>query len=271
MHRRSFLAKGVAVSATAGLLAGCIGSLGGSDGNGKADVEIGVAPDPSITEAGLAPETADVPAPGVEVDALETNTDNAEAVPLLPIDAAYDWYRRRDARFVDARKGMAQYEHSHVAGAVFSPAPNGFEDSDPTDAWPEAERIVTYCGCPHHLSSQRASSLIANGHEAVFALDEGFAEWFERDYPMRSSNGAVSLAEQRVVSGAVDPSYAGEFVDLRHEPTGQVEPAKIGADGSFDVSFRFVDVDAESVLTLETPAWTRSGTLAGLTSGTVVR
>ncbi|WP_248516751.1 rhodanese-like domain-containing protein [Salinarchaeum laminariae] len=266
MNRRSFLATGVATSA--GLLAGCVGGQG-DGGNAEADVEIGTAPDPSVTEAGLAPETGDVAAPGVEVDELETNTANAEAVPLLPIDAAYDWYRRRDARFVDARKSMAQYEQSHVAGAVFSPAPKGYEDADPTDAWPEAERIVTYCGCPHHLSSQRASSLIANGHEAVFALDEGFGEWFEREYPMRSSSGAVSLAEQRFVTGAVDPSYAGEFVNLSHESTGQLEPAKVAADGSFEVSFRFVDVDAESVLRLETPAWTRTGTLAGLTSGTV--
>lgn len=268
MNRRSFLASGLGAVAGAGLLAGCLGDSSDS-GDGGETVLPGTSPDPSTSPEGLAPNPEDVDVPGIDPDAIETKTTRDVEVPLLPIDVAHPWYLAREARFVDARSRTA-YERSHVAGAALSPQPTGFETDDPTADWPKSDRIVTYCTCPHHYSTSRAAGLIENGFENVYALDEGFGPWFERGYPVASASDVqTAIGESRAISGRVDPAYAGEFVRLRHEPTGQREPGEIAGDGSFEVTFRFVEVDADSVLTLETPAWTRTGTLSEFTSGTV--
>lgn len=260
MNRRAFLATGIGVIGTASLAAGCISRTGDQEQpeNGSSQAGPGFAPNPE-----------DVPAPGVDTSSFERLEVRGQVVPLVPIDVAYPWYLRQDARFVDARSRRA-YDSSHVAGAVLSPAPMGYQNEDPTAAWPSDAQIVTYCTCPHHLSSSRAAGLLEQGFENVYALDEGFGPWYDRGYPVASASEVrTRIGEQRAITGRVDAAYAGEFVRLRHDPTGQREPAEIAADGSFEVTFRFVDVDAESVLTLETPAWTRQGTLAEFTSGAV--
>lgn len=250
MRRRTLLASGASL-AGASAFVGCLG-LSGSD-------------ETSVSEAGLAPNPEDVPAPDVNVDSLELYTEYDPAVPLLPIDAAHAWYLRREARFVDARS-LRAYEEAHVAGAVSSPAPTGQQREDPTEAWPDDERIVTYCTCPHHLSTLRASNLISDGHAAVFAIDEGFRPWVQQGYPIAGDRVGSALGEPRTVRGTVDTGHAGEWVWVRHGPTGQREPGQVRADGSFAVTIHFVDLDAESPLTVETPAWTETAPLGEWTA-----
>ncbi|AGN00832.1 hypothetical protein L593_04405 [Salinarchaeum sp. Harcht-Bsk1] len=260
MNRRSFLANGLGAVATTSLTAGCL----------FRDDEQQQPEDGSAQGGpGYALNPRDVEAPDVDPSTFERLEVRGQQVPLVPIDVAYPWYLRQETRIVDARS-LTAYERSHVAGAVLSPAPMGYRNDDPTSDWPNADRIVTYCTCPHHLSSSRAAGLLEQGFENVYALDEGFGPWYDRGYPVASANEVQqTIGEARAITGRVDSAYAGEFVRLRHEPTGQREPAEIAADGRFEVTFRFVDVDADSVLTLETPAWTRTATLAELTSGTV--
>jgi rhodanese-related sulfurtransferase len=260
MHRRSFLAGGAGAVAAAGLVAGCLDRSNGSDQPENGSDQAG---------SGFAPNPRDVEAPGADPSSFERLEVRGQQVPLVPIDVAHPWYLRREARFVDARSPTA-YERSHVAGAVSSPAPTGYETDDPTADWPSDARIVTYCTCPHHLSSSRAAGLLDAGFENVYALDEGFGPWYDRGYPVGSASEVqTAIGESRSISGRVDASYAGGSVELRHEPTGQREPGDIAGDGSFEVTFRFVEVGPESTLTLETPAWTRTGTLSEFTSGTI--
>lgn len=290
MRRRAFLATGLAA-----VTAGCLSDGGGDDEPGRNETDTtgdgdgtqfqepdftaernqnlpGEAPDPSASTAGLAPEPEAVDAPDVDVDSLATYDPYEESVPLLPVDAAYAWYQRRDARFVDARS-LTSYENNRVTGAVQSPAPDvrrgePLPDDDPVSSWDENERIVTYCRCPHHLSGQRASELRAEGRPA-FAIDEGFGEWMDRGYPTASGSNQRQLVARRHVRGRVDPSHAGEFVYVRDASSDQVEPGVIGEDGTFRVEFYFVDVDADDEITVETPAWSRTAPLADLTDGEI--
>lgn len=262
MHRRSFLASGIGAVGGASVLAGCLGDSGsggdGSDEDGSDDAESGFAPNPE-----------DVSAPDADPSTFERLEERGQQVPLVPIDVAHPWYLRQEARFVDARSRTA-YQHSHVAGAVLSPEPTGLQSDDPTADWPSDARIVTYCDCPHSMSSSRAAGLLEAGFENVYALDEGFRPWYDRGYPVASANEVrTTIGETRSIAGRVDTSYGGASVELRHEPTGQREPDEIAGDGSFEVTFRFVEVGPESMLTLETPAWTRTGTLSEFTSGTI--
>jgi rhodanese-related sulfurtransferase len=258
MERRAFLATAAGV-----LGAGCLG--GGSEETPT------VPPTPTDTPRGTPTAETDGYPPEPEttpteraVDASNFRTKEVHGieVPLVPVNVAHYWHRRRAARFADAR-GQEQYASSRVLGAVLSTAPDGVEN-DPVALWPTDDRIVTYCGCPHHLSTLRAAVLIDQGYESVYVIDEGFWEWHDRGYPMAGKEVTEKPA-LRVVRGRADPAHAGEMVRLVHEPTHQHEAAPIDEDGRYELHVRFADVTTESVVTLHTPTGSERHELGALT------
>jgi rhodanese-related sulfurtransferase len=196
-----------------------------------------------------------------------TVTTGGQSVPLAPLSDVYDWYESGEARFADARS-EAVYRRSHVEGAVWSPAPDGQEADDPVESWPADALVVTYCGCPHHLSSMRAASLIDAGYQAVAALDEGYWAWHDAGYPIEGTN-ADSRPALRVVDGWTAPSFAGEWAWARHDPSGQREVAPIADDGSYALQIRFAEVGPDDPVRLTTPAYELSAPLADLAAGVV--
>ncbi len=219
-------------------------------------------PDPSVID-----ETP--PAPDIDPSAFETlSYDRGVEVRLVPIGVAYDWFRRRDARFADTR-GAAQYERSHITGAVLSPA-NGREN-DPVAAWPRDDRIVCYCGCPHHLSTARAGDLLSNGYEEVYAIDEGFWEWHTRDYPISGENTAAAPAAYNsyVIDGRTDPADAGQLAWARTPDGGNKEATPIRGDGSYELTLYLWNIEEGTGVTIETPSYSLTASLGELTSGTV--
>lgn len=218
---------------------------------------------------GYPPEFSEVPPErDVDVASFDTLPRGGVEVPLVPIDVAYSWYARGEARFVDARSA-AQFDVSHVLGAVLSPAGDGRDlPDDPVFEWPTDARIVTYCDCPHHLSSLRAASLTKRGYETVYAIDEGFVEWRERDFPLAGSD-VDRETPVRVVEGAVPRAYAGRTAWARHAASNQAEATEIDGDGRYELELRFVDVTAASPVRVETPAYTLTEPVGRLTRGTV--
>lgn len=258
MDRRTYL------TTTTAALAGLAGCLGGDGGNDA--VPDGEAPDPDVTEAGLAPDPQDVSDRDVDPADFDTNEHEGREIPLVPLEDAHYWYQERAARFVDARSAEEYAEH-HIAGAVHSPAPDG-GNSDPVAEWPTDERIVTYCVCPHTLSSMRAANLYENGYTAVYAIDEGFAPWLENGYPAAGEgvqNDRGRVPDAQTITGSVDDGYGGEYAWVRHAPTNQREATRIDSDGSFELHVRFVNVDADTEVTLETPPVSVTAPLTELT------
>lgn len=194
-----------------------------------------------------------------------TETFGGTAVPLAPLEDVYAWYENDEVRFVDTRS-RTQYERSHVDGAVFSPAPDGLED-DPVTEWPTETRIVTYCRCPHTLAGQRAASLIDDGYEEVYAIDEGYGAWLEEGYPIDGEE-ATTTSPTYEIYGEADPD-AGEYVWLRNPATdGHLEVSPVETDGSYELSL-YADLKAETVLEVAAPDYTLEAPLSELTSGVV--
>lgn len=246
--RRAFLA-GTAATGSA-LLGGCLGSGPNSGSKGETD--------------GYPPKFEQTPEKrSVDTSSFGTTTVEGTEVPLAPIDVTYYWFRRRAARFVDAR-GDYSYERSHILGAVLSPAPDGGK-SDPVDDWPKGDRIVCYCSCPHHLSSLRAASLIEDGYEEVYVIDEGFREWHDRDYPMAGSKVTTQASVHRI-EGRTDPADAGESAWAWHDATGQREATRIAADGSYLLELPFSGVSLDSTIRVRTPSYELQAPLERLVS-----
>lgn len=265
MHRRAVL------SVTGAALTGLPGCLGGTSSTGPPSNDDGLPRDESPAD-GYPPVFDNPPDPRV-IDPASFETTRVDPqlydsigsiveVPLAPIDVVYYWYARQEARFVDAR-GQHSYERSHIYGAVLSPAPDGRED-DPVAEWPQTDRIVCYCGCPHHLSSIRAATMLDNGYEAVYVIDEGFWEWHDRNYPMAGTE-ITDQPDLRVVEGIADPAYAGAAAWAHHPPTGQREGTMITADGTYRLELRFADVTDTSMVVVKTPAYRIAAPLRSLT------
>lgn len=190
-------------------------------------------------------------------------SDEETDVTLAPIEAVYYWYARGEARFVDARS-KSMYELAHVYGSVANYA---LDDTDSAiEEWPEGDRIVCYCGCPHALSSIRAATLLEAGYEEVYVLDEGFGEWHTRGYPMAGSNVEERPAEY-LIEGMTDPSSAGKVARVSHEPTGQRSAGSIGSDGTYTVEINFDDLSVDSLLSVETPEYRVETTLGNAITG----
>jgi rhodanese-related sulfurtransferase len=284
VNRRTFLA-----TVGVGLAGGVAGCSGGSDSGGTTTEGIPVAPGDgdddtpadgsapfdhpgtlSTTFAangdyprdetpvdGYPPTFADRPGrPDADPDSFETLSVNDETVRLAPIGVVEKWYRRGEARFVDAR-GLDQYERAHVYGGVSSPAQQDSTGGG-IEAWPADDRVVTYCGCPHHLSSIRAAGLQKTGFTEVYALDEGFLgrpdSWSAQEYPMAGtsfrSDSRASI-QQWTVAGSVDSRYAGEYVWAT--AGRQYEAAPIQADGTYRLHLKFADISAETPIRIQTP------------------
>lgn len=253
MNRRAFLAS--TAGATTVSLAGCLG--GGSPSSGG--------------DTDGYPAQSQIESPPAKRDVDESSfrsiTTNGEQITLVPVDVARYWWGRREARFADAR-GEQQYDTSHITGAALSPAGADWS-GDPLKSWPKEDRIVCYCGCPHHLSSIRASSLQQNGYSNAYVIDEGFWEWHKLDYPVSGSDTAWAPYESWEISGAVDPRHAGDYAWAFHRPSKQQEAAPIRDSGQFTLEVKFSGMTESTPITLQTPAWTISAPLGTLTGGVV--
>ncbi len=190
------------------------------------------------------------------------------SVPLAPLEDVYEWYDEDDeTEFVDTRT-ETEYDAHHIAGAVLSPAEHGLPQDDPVEEWSSETRIVTYCVCPHALAGHRAASLIDDGYENVYALDEGLQAWIDEGYPLEGSEVDQQLPAYDV-QGQSDPDHAGEYAWVHEPETGQREPGEIAADGSYELTLHFTGLESDSLLEVDTPDYTRELTLEELTSDVV--
>ncbi|MFB6130647.1 MAG: rhodanese-like domain-containing protein [Salinigranum sp.] len=202
----------------------------------------------------------------IDTGAFDTLTVGDFEVPLVPVDVAYYWYARGEARFADARSETA-YDVSHVFGAVSSPALD-HEKPDPVYDWPKTDRVVAYCDCPHHLSSIRAGDLLNRGWTEVYAIDEGFGAWRERNYPLAGSD-TDRTPPVRHIRGRTNKAYAGNSAWATLVGSDQKDGTRIADDGSYDIRIAFVNATGSSKVRVETPAYTAVGTIDELTGGYV--
>ncbi|OVE83475.1 rhodanese-like domain-containing protein [Natronolimnobius baerhuensis] len=253
MNRRHFLAAGTAVTA-----AGLAGCLGGDDGQGS-------------SADGYGPDSEETPDErSIDTDSYETASYNGTEVPLAPLEDVEYWYLRQEARIVDTRLENS-YEDLRITGAALSTAPNGL-DNDPTADWPQEDRIVTYCVCPHTMAVQRAATLIDAGFEDVYALDDGLEPWVVNGYPIEGDEVDGQAAAQLPayhVEGQSDPAYAGEYISVRTASGDKEEMSVVDPDGSYELTLHFANLVDDSVLEVDAPDYTRELTLEEATSDVI--
>lgn len=271
MNRRAFLAA--SATGTLAATAGCLGLLGSSSPDinhpGNLDTSFNAnkpLPEDDDPADGYPPAREDPPEErSVDTSQFPVTSTNGERVTLAPIEVVRYWHKRGDARFVDAR-GLKYYKQAHVYGAVSSPAQRGSEGGG-IAGWGNDDRVVCYCGCPHHLSSIRAAALQKAGFTNVYVIDEGFVPWMQNGYAMRGTE--FQTPQEAVIEGEVDPAYAGEYAWATHVPSGQQEAVPIADDGTFTIHFKFYDLAPDAPIRVQTPAFEVTEPLGDLTNTVV--
>lgn len=229
--------------------------------------EDNLPPDPDSND-GYPPSFETTPQKrSVNTSSFERTTSDGIEVPLVPLNIAYYWYARGEARFADARSKTA-YDAAHIYGAVSSPAPTGQESDDPIASWPKSDRIICYCACPHTLSSMRAAQLLSSDYEEVYAIDEGFTPWRKQNYPVNGTD-IEQLPAVKTVYGRTNSESAGNTAWAIETDSEQMEATTIGSDGRYTLHLKFINVDSNTKIRVKTPDYTIQKPLGLLTSGRI--
>jgi rhodanese-related sulfurtransferase len=104
-------------------------------------------------------------------------------VRWLSVDRAADWFSQDRAVWVDARS-RAEFEVSHVPGAIHMKPGGPLPALDPTDRRP----VVVYCSVGWR-SAKAAERLAADTTRSVHNLTGGIFEWANRGLPLEDSDG----------------------------------------------------------------------------------
>lgn len=166
-------------------------------------------------------------------------------VPLLSAEFAKAFFDQKKALFIDVR-GREAYNVEHIQGAIdlsLKEIQNGLIPDGPKDQW-----IITYCACPHSMSSQAAAVLIRKGFKNVYVLDEGFLYWKEKGWPLGGSADPNKPLRMMNIRGRAPGIQAGMAVYAAHTASDQLETGETKADGYFELHLPFYGVaDGEPI------------------------
>ena len=149
-------------------------------------------------------------------------------------------------------RAKTSFDKSHIRGALHMPygKVEATEVAALSGMTPDTP-IVTYCGCPHHLSGIAADQLIEWGYRNVRVLYEGFWHWRDHHYPLAALGNPPTqeLAfSGRIVDGKRPLAHVDVFI--RNLRNGQLEAAATDADGRFQTGFHVYDYQSDDLFEL---------------------
>jgi len=155
------------------------------------------------------------------------------------ISAAYllEKINKKDGIVIFDVRNKESYDESHIKTALNKPIPI---TADSVRGIPQKARVVTYCGCPHHLSSIAAEQLTKLGYKDVHVLNEGFWYWKDHKYPMQVASASTSTLSEIKVEGVLakqDKPVSNVDIYLKHESSGQLEATRTDAKGGYKMNF----------------------------------
>lgn len=166
--------------------------------------------------------------------------DHQEIDPkiLIKATAAHELLTHKKAVFVDVRS-RPEYNAEHIQGALSYP----YQLIKMTEKYPfeKKQKLILYCGCPHHLSGLSADILKMRGYQDVHVIDEGYFGWKAQGFPVMVNPQApekISMnVEGKVMLGKLPAVYRDIF--LLHPESGQLEATRTDAQGNFRMALHF--------------------------------
>ncbi|MFT5110732.1 MAG: rhodanese-related sulfurtransferase [Parasphingorhabdus sp.] len=139
-------------------------------------------------------------------------------------------------------RAIASFEESHIVSA--SSLPYGEytdEDVSKLAGNNKSGLIVTYCGCPRHLSGLVAEQLREKGFSDVRVLYEGYWYWKDNGYPVveQSKSARSTLKFEGQLVSDIGP-VAGHNIFIRNLRNDQLEATQTDEQGKFQTGFEIL-------------------------------
>ena len=187
--------------------------------------------------------------PNLEIANDTMHQQETVAITTNPEDPDYILVEELSSRLVDGSapfvfdvRAKASYAESHIVAAYSTPyGQTDQPELDKIEGLKTSSEIVTYCGCPRHLSTLMARHLGDLGYHNVKVLYEGYWHWKDNNYPIVEGVIATrtSLRFEGDLVGNVDSSESDVFI--RNNRNGQLEAARTDVNGRFSTYFEVLD------------------------------
>jgi rhodanese-related sulfurtransferase len=174
-------------------------------------------------------------------DAAKIEAFTPEYISAQDLNTAFE---KSELPYVFDVRSEPSYEKSHIQWSLSMPYGNTDEARlAGVQGLTKQSPIVTYCGCPRHLSTLSAEALGKQGYQNVRVLYEGFWHWKDIGFPIVDNEATTSITILRLEGILTEDGEAADNRDvfLRHQKTGQLEAVRVSADGEFKVDFHLYD------------------------------
>jgi len=170
-------------------------------------------------------------------------TPNSEDPEYILVEELSSRITDGSAPFVFDVRAKASYAESHILAAYSTPyGQTDQAELDQIEGLKTSSEIVTYCGCPRHLSTLMARHLEDLGFDNVKVLYEGYWHWKDNNYPIVEGVVATrtSLRFEGDIIGDVDSTKESD-VFIRNNRNGQLEAARTDVNGNFATQFEVLN------------------------------
>ncbi len=161
---------------------------------------------------------------------------------LIKAKAASELLKKNKALFVDVRS-RPEFNAEHIQGAISYPYTVIKTAKDLP--FKPADKVILYCGCPHHLSGLSADILKQKGFKDVHVIDEGYWGWKEFGLPVMVNPDAPTKVSMDIEGRASQNGQPLVYKDvfLLHPETGQLEATRTDREGNFRMALHFRGLD----------------------------
>lgn len=150
----------------------------------------------------------------------------------------YNLMQKKEKVYIFDVRNKESYMESHITTSYSKPLPI---TTDMVTQFPKNSKIVTYCGCPHHLSTMGAEQLTNLGYKDVHVLNEGFWFWKDNKYPIEIDPNSKSKISELSVEGLLlknGQPVSKANIYIKHEKSGQLEATSTDSKGYYKMNLR---------------------------------
>lgn len=139
-------------------------------------------------------------------------------------------------------RSLLSFEQSHIESAISMPY-GKIQDTDlvKITVGNKDSEIITYCGCPRHISTLTTQDLIARGYTNVKVLYEGYWHWKDNNFPIVETVSSAKAITKLTFHGLIaqnDSPLNNVDLFLEHKESGQLEAVRTNSNGNFKIDFR---------------------------------
>ena len=202
--------------------------------NNKSEANSKVSPKPVASVAVLNPK----PSATYKAQTQDPETNESGYKPhfMKASEVLKSMKTRKNLYIFDVR-GKISYDEGHIKTSLSKPLPM---DAKNLVNIPKDAHIITYCGCPHHLSSIAAEQLSKMGYKDVHVLDEGYWYWKDHKYPLEISASVLAKLTEMSVAGVLMKNgkpLGNTDIYMKHIKSGQLEAEKTDPNGKYKMNF----------------------------------